>query len=71
VTLGILRRQPPASDADARGSAAAPAARELGPRPGAEQRIEELDELEALKEAGVLSEAEFNRQRNALLAGLV
>jgi hypothetical protein len=62
MALGIMRRQ---------ASPAEPTARQLAPRPGAEQLIGELDELASLKEAGVLSEAEFARQREQILAALV
>jgi hypothetical protein len=62
MTLGIVRR---------REASEAPRAQQLEPKPGAQQRIEELIELESLKDAGVISEAEFNRQRGRILAELV
>ena len=48
-----------------------PTAQELDPRPGAAELIAELDELAELKDAGVLSESEFARQRAEILASLV
>ena len=48
-----------------------PAAQQLAPKPGAAELIAELDQLAELKDAGVLSEAEFARQRAEVLAGLV
>jgi hypothetical protein len=62
MALGIARRQE---------APAEPTARQLAPRPGAEELIGELDELASLKDAGVLSETEFIRQRAQILAGLV
>jgi hypothetical protein len=62
MTLGITRR---------RAAPAEPHAQELDPKPGAEQLIEELSQLEALKESGVLSESEFARQRAHIFSELV
>jgi hypothetical protein len=62
MTIGSMRRQP---------APVTPAARQLAPRPGAEQLIADLGELEELKEHGVISEADFARQRSQILAELV
>jgi hypothetical protein len=62
MTLGIVRR---------RGAPAEPHAQQLDPKPGAEQLIDELGQLQALKDAGVLSEAEYARQRAHIFSELV
>jgi hypothetical protein len=62
MSLGIIRRREAPEE---------PRAQQLGPKPGAQQRVEELIELESLKDVGVISEAEYNRQRGHILAELV
>ena len=62
MTLGITRRREVSESLHAR---------QLDPKPGAHQRISELIELEALRDVGVISEAEYNRQRGHILAELV
>jgi hypothetical protein len=48
-----------------------PRAQQLDPKPDAEQLIDELAQLEALKDAGVLSPSEYARQRAQIFHGLV
>ena len=62
MTLGIVRR---------RGAPPEPHAQQLDPKPGAEQLIDELGQLQNLKDAGVLSESEYARQRAHILSELV
>jgi hypothetical protein len=62
MSLGIIRRR------EALGE---PRAQQLEPKPGAADRVQELTELESLKDAGVISEAEYNRQRGQILAELI
>jgi hypothetical protein len=62
MTLGIVRRREAPPE---------PHAQELDPKPGAEQLIEELAQLATLKDAGVLSEGEYARQRAHVLSELV
>lgn len=55
-----------------RGEAAPePRAPELDPKPDAQQLIDELAQLEALKEAGVVSASQYARQRAHIFRGLV
>jgi hypothetical protein len=72
MTLGIARRReaPPESPAETHAETQAHA-QELDPKPGAEQLIAELAQLATLKEAGVLSEDEYLRQRTHILSELV
>jgi hypothetical protein len=62
MTLGSVRRREAPSE---------PHAQQLDPKPGAEQLIDELGQLQTLKEAGVISEAEYARQRARILSELV
>ena len=62
MTFGITRRREVPESSNAR---------LLDPKPGAHERIGVLIELEALRDVGIISEAEFNRQRGQILAELV
>jgi hypothetical protein len=62
MSLGIVRRREAPEE---------PRAQQLEPKPGAVERVQELTELESLKDAGVISEAEYNRQRGHILAELI
>jgi beta-phosphoglucomutase-like phosphatase (HAD superfamily) len=62
MTLGIVRRREAPPE---------PHAQELDPKPGAAQLIEELAQLEALKEAGILSASQYMRQRAHIFSELV
>jgi hypothetical protein len=62
MTLGNVRRREAPPE---------PHAQQLDPKPGAEQLIDELGQLKTLKDAGVLSESEYARQRAQILSELV
>ena len=62
MTRGNVRRREAAPE---------PRAQQLDPKPDAEQLIDELAQLEALKDAGVLSPSEYARQRAQIFHGLV
>jgi beta-phosphoglucomutase-like phosphatase (HAD superfamily) len=62
MTLGIVRRREAPPE---------PHAQQLDPKPGAAELIDELAQLEALKEAGVLSASQYMRQRAQIFSELV
>jgi hypothetical protein len=62
MTLGIVRRREAPSEQYAQ---------QLDPKPGAAQLVDELAQLEALQEAGVLSPSEYARQRAHIFSELV
>ncbi len=62
MTAGIVRRREQAPE---------PRARQLDPKPDAEELIDQLARLEALKDAGVLSASQYARQRARIFHGLV
>jgi hypothetical protein len=62
MALGIERRHEAPSE---------PHAQQLDPKPGAAQLVDELAQLEALKEAGVLSASQYASQRAHIFSELV